>query len=125
LKTNCQNLRGFSLAPGQSMEKRIEISQNIAPESSKVPGSDPPYIVECAMKTNTDFYYFNIPIMMFVLFLNQNNRISLEEYQRQWMGLQTIQDMMMTLDSVNAKYHTVDGVKNFFCFKFFLFIIFF
>jgi hypothetical protein len=95
------------------MEKRIEVIPNIAPESSKVPGSDPPYIIECAMKTNTDFYYFNIPIMMFVLFLNQNNRISLEEYQRQWMNLQTTQDMMMTLDSINAKYQNVDGVKKF------------
>ena len=95
------------------MEKRIEVIPNIASESSKVPGSDPPYIIECAMKTNTDFYYFNIPIMMFVLFLNQNNRISLEEYQRQWMNLQTTQDMMMTLDTINAKYQNVDGVKKY------------
>jgi len=114
LKTNCQNLRGFSLSPGQNTEKRIEIIPNISTESTKVPGSDPPYIIECAMRTNTDFYYFNIPIMIFVLFLNQNNKIPLEEYQRQWMGLQTTQDMMMTLDSINPKYQTIDSVFNIF-----------
>ena len=58
-----------------------------------------------------DFYYFNIPIMVFVLFLNQNNRLSLEEYQRQWMGLQNTQDMMMTLSPVENKYQNVDSVK--------------
>ena len=63
------------------------------------------------MKTNMDFYYFNIPIMFFVLFLNQNNRLSLEEYQRQWMGLQNTQDMMMTLSPVENKYQNVDSVK--------------
>lgn len=63
------------------------------------------------MKTNMDFYYFNIPIMVFVLFLNQNNRLSLEEYQRQWMGLQNTQDMMMTLSPVDNKYQNVDSVK--------------
>ena len=63
------------------------------------------------MKTNMDFYYFNIPIMVFVLFLNQNNRLSLEEYQRQWMGLQNTQDMMMTLSPVENKYQNVDSVK--------------
>ncbi len=73
-------------------------------------GNENLYFLECAMKTNTDFYYFNIPVMIFVLFLNQNNRLLLEEYQRYWMGLQTTQDMFSTLDGVNIKYQNVDGV---------------
>lgn len=113
MKTDNQNLRGFTLAPGQQSEKKIKILSNVNPDFSKAPGNEPPYIIECAMKTNTDFYYFNIPVMIFVVFLNQNNRISLEEYQRQWMGLQTTQDMMMTLSPVDVKYQTVDNVNLF------------
>jgi hypothetical protein len=102
------------------MEKKIEVLTNINPDLNRIPSADPPYILECALKTNADLYYVNLPVLIFVLFGNNKNKLTLDDYQKYWKNLPQTQNNMTTLNDIKSTYHSVENVQFAF---YFLFII--
>jgi hypothetical protein len=111
LLANSNSLRGLMLKPMSSEEKKIDMMSNISPDVLKIPNYDPPLLLQAAIRTNLDEYYFKIPILFFVLFEQQREKISLEEYTRIWQNIQTTTDMCTTIN-LNPKYSSLDSVSK-------------
>jgi len=93
------------------MERKIGVYTDNNPDTSMLPDIDPPYILKCRLETNTDLYYINMPVLIFVLFLNNKNKLTLDEYQRKWMNLPQSQNNMNSLQGINPNYQNVENVK--------------
>jgi hypothetical protein len=110
LVANGNTLRGLALRPMSSEDKKVEIMSNISPDVLKIPNYDPPLLLQAAIRTNIDEYYFKVPILFFVLFEQQREKISLEEYSRIWKNIQTTSDMCSTMN-LHPKYQSLDAVS--------------
>ena len=66
--------------------------------------------MQAAIRCNLDDYYFKVPIIFFVLFEPQIERLSLEEYTRIWNSIQTANDMICQIN-VNPKFQSLESVK--------------
>jgi hypothetical protein len=110
LVANGSTLKGLMLRPMSSEDRKVEIMSNISPDVLKIPNYDPPLLLQAAIRTNLDEYYFKIPILFFVLFEPQREKISLEEYTRIWKNIQTTSDMCSAMN-LNPKYQNLDAVS--------------
>jgi AP-1 complex subunit beta-1 len=113
INTNSTNsnhsLRGLSLKPFSGEERKLEILSNIQPDITKQPTMDPPLLIQAAIKSNLDYYYFRIPVILFVLFEPHMDRMGIDQYTNIWNTIQTTNDMCTQLN-VNNKFQSLEGV---------------
>jgi len=101
---NCLN--NINIQPNQIIEKFIPITIN-QPDITKIPQNNPPFTIQTGLRCNLNEYYFVIPIMFCVLFIPQNNIISIQQYQNLFINIQN-NDSGIQID--NLKYQNINSI---------------
>ncbi len=109
MSNSLSNIRINSL---QTQEVKIDLFTNVSCDLKKLPNTEP-YILQAAIRCNLDEFFFKIPVMFSVLFETDKPNLSMEDFISSWQLIQTRVDMSCTIDTLNQKYQSSNGVKNY------------
>lgn len=89
-----------AIPPGGITDLKIFVDCNVNSDFTKLPSDKPPLICEIGLKCSLDEYYFNVPILFCVLFIQSNNHLSEDNYLAFWKKITTTNDMCSTISNV-------------------------
>lgn len=102
LSVDSSIISNLVIYPNQSTEVKIPVEHNILPDYTKIPESRPPIYIETALASSLDEFYFNIPLLFCVLFVNVKSQISKEDYLSNWKNITTTNDMCSSMNNVHS-----------------------
>lgn len=105
-------LSDILLYPHTSTEVSLEVDVNNSSELTKIPNDTPPLLIETAIANNIDEFYFNIPLLLCVLFTNVKYPISKDDYLGNWKRITTTSDMSSSLNNIANSLRNSFNLEN-------------
>ena len=106
---------------GQCVQAKIELLINSNPDTKKIP-ENVPFLLQTGFRCSLDEFYFNIPVMFSVSFINQKHlsnidqqhfkQMSLDNYKSIWTTIQTSQEMCYVIQNLNKKFQSSQSIIN-------------
>ena len=112
LSVEINSLQTLSISPGSTSEVKIPIEPNINSDYTKLPNERPPIYIETGIAASLDEYFFSIPLLFCVLFVQSPNYLSKEEFLSGWKSIVTTNDMCVSFNNLNPRYKGAYAIEQ-------------
>lgn len=112
MSLDINSLRTLSINPGSTSEIKVSIEANINPDYTKLPNERPPIYIETGIASSLDEYFFSIPLLFCVLFVQNQNSLSKEEFLSGWKSIVTTNDMCVSFNNLNPRYRGAYAIEQ-------------
>lgn len=97
-----------TVLPGASSSTKLRVATNGQKADSP---SGVPFIVQMAIRSTLDVFYFQTPCMFTVL-LSETGQLSKETYKDQWKSIPETNEFLHTLTNIHPQYTNTESVKS-------------